>query len=196
LGALFTWSLENNTVLPGVVGHQVLLYVQNSDVGSVEVASMDLVMEVYPGDPSGPRITGVDTVSGTLLGEAGGALQVADPDSTSWLYYSQTLDLSEPFPNIAASERQLLATVFIDTTGVSQGNYEFRMSNVAFPGGDPFSTSLYDGNGVLVGQFLGGPFTITVVPEPGRCAIMAALALAGFAAYRRTRNSSAGPKSQ
>jgi hypothetical protein len=140
--------------------------------GAVNLAGLDFRAQVEDG-ASGPKITGVDLVTGTLF-----AANNSGPGSLqggSWTPYRSVTTSAG-----TVSGDGVLATLTVDTTGITSGGTWSLLLSATANG----PTEFLDGSVELI------PATITdgsmtVVPEPASMAVVGSLLLGGAWLIRR-----------
>lgn len=152
--------------------------VQLSITGGDQVAGEDFFAQIGDGGSfngginTGPVFSGVDILAGSIFaGNNTGAVGDPDPGGNAahpliWLDSTTT-----SAGTVSASG--LLATLTIDTTGISSGTYPLTLTGVASAFG-PFDTTLRDSLGDPVAlNVLNGTITVAV-PEPSTWVLLSA----------------------
>lgn len=164
------------TIRGGDAVQGLVFYAQSGD-GGPELADAGL-----PPGTDGPAITAVDLKTGTIY--AAVADEAVDPGSLPQVAI-RSLPISAS--GVTVTAEGLLATLTIDTTGLTGGTFDLRLNGVLpFDDiGGPFTTTFEAGGQPVIPQINNGSITIAI-PEPA----FAAVALFTLAARRRHRSQS------
>lgn len=168
-------NVGNHDLLPGTAGQTVEIFVTGGDA----IEGLNLNVQIGDGlVNAGPTIQAVDIITSTIFAdnnEFGQLDGLADPQifATSVLTHFGT----------SVNADGLLATITLDTTGVSAGTYDLNL------------TGTLNGDTNLIGFGTGGSPTpstitsgqITVVPEPTSALLLTAGGLMLTARRRRPR---------
>ena len=150
-----TVDVGTHILLADTPGQEVQLLVS----GGESVAGVDLFLQVGDGGPElvnvglpagtdAPEVDGVDLLNGTIFDGATATQTDLDRSGVVQVFFSDVA-ITQPAQTVSASG--VLATVTIDTTGFSSGNYDLLLSGVlpALTGG-PFDTTLLGTGGTSV----------------------------------------------
>ena len=176
-------NVGNTDLLPNTSGQVVNLFVQNTGVSAIDVAGLSINIQVADSGPppglgsiSGPHITGVDILTGTVFqsNNSGQADAGSVPQFANW-----TTSTSSGTVSLGAGTTTKLTTVTLDTTGFSSpATWAFNLGNT-INGQTKYFDSV--GNDILPTIIDG---TISVVPEPAMVTGVSAVLCLGFAACR------------
>ena len=179
-------SIGTVNLLPNTPNQKINIYI----AGTEQVASLDFFAQlgdggaINAGSNTRPVFQNVDILGGSIFaGNNAGA--AGDPNGTPQgsnaghplIWVDGTITISG-----TVTANGLLATLTIDTTGLTSGSFPLQLMNVA----DqlrPFDTKLRLSNGDLI-PLTAPAGTINVVPEPATLSI---LCLAGMLLTRRNR---------
>ena len=169
-------TVGSHDLLPDKANQPVDINVTGGDL----VPGLNLYLQVNDGT-SGPTIQSIDVLSGTIFdgnntGESSGALG-GNASLPYWNGYATTTT-----SNGTVSADGLLATVMIDTTGLTAGMWSL---DVDFDYGTSRYTS--DFTSFVPATLVNG--SINIVPEPGSLLLLlsAAIGLTGWQLCRRRR---------
>jgi hypothetical protein len=169
-------NVGNIELLPNTPNQLVTINVS----GGVQVEALDFWVQIADGlNLSGPQITSVDIVTGTIFaGNNGGQYgSSATQQPQRWYQTTDTLIVGTTVPTSG-----LLASLRIDTTGVAPGSYALNLKDVT---GSSGGTAFWDTTFANPVFPLITDGTLTVVPEPQQYALVAGLGLLGLAFGRR-----------
>lgn len=182
-------TVGNKTLLPNTPNQKIQIMISGTEMVIVD----DIYVQIGDGGTfnggvnTKPVFQNVDVVTGTIF--AGGNGAHPDPSNSShpliWVDGTSTLTGSSVQAN------GLLATLTVDTTGVSAGTFPLLLSGVASKFGG-FTTDLIDANSTT-----GAPIPLTITngsitvasPEPTS---LAGVVLTGMLGLRRVRRKSRG----
>jgi hypothetical protein len=171
-------NVPNVTLLPNTPNQLVTVTV----TGMSQVAGEDFFAQIGDGGTfnngvnTRPVFSNVDILTGTIFtgNNTGATMDPGGPESAHpliWVDGTTTNTGTVP-------DGGLLATLTIDTTGISSGTFPLLLSGVGSsltPGG--FSTRLLDGSAVPVALTINnGSITISDVPEPVALPALGAIA--------------------
>ena len=161
----------------------------------MDVAGLEFNLQIADGGPgvggsiSGPSITSIDLVSGTIFDGLSPNVTI-DADFSQIQVHS--LDLDSGTTSVSTGGPLLLATATIDTTGFTTLGQTWDLLLGGTLNGD---TSFFDGSANPLGfdTLNNGSLQIAIsaVPEPEEYALFAGLGLVIFAAARRRRERAA-----
>lgn len=174
-------------LLPDTPGQQVGLYISNTDSSALLADAATLKFQLDDGVAGAgvPRITGIDAITGTPWASAGGFQVSQTAQDEYWDVRVFANFLAGQHATLPGSGSTLLATLTVDTTGVSGGSWSFRMAGLDV---DAVDTKYeVSGGGTLFPTASVGAVNIAVVPEPEAVACLTALGLAGMTTWRRLR---------
>jgi hypothetical protein len=161
-------NVPNVTLLPNTPNQLVTVTI----IGTSQVAGEDFFAQIGDGGTfnngvnTKPVFSNVDILTGTIFAgrNTGATMDPGGPESAHPLIWVDGTTTNSG----TVLDNGLLATLTIDTTGVSSGTYPLLLKGVATsltPGG--FSTRLLDGSAVPVPLTINdGSITISDVPEP------------------------------
>ncbi|MGA2501468.1 MAG: hypothetical protein ABSH20_27315 [Tepidisphaeraceae bacterium] len=155
--------------LNGTVSFQLMVS-DTGDAATEDIEGMTLTLQVGDGTNTTPWIEAVDMLSGTIwTGHASLSTlyrldDASHPQFASWGIYTND-------PGDYVNANGVLATVVIDTTGATPGDYSLNVIRVMGSGSD---TDFQNGLGESVGSTLTNG--VLTVPEPtmasGLCALV------------------------
>jgi hypothetical protein len=161
---------------PGALGSDLNPTIQlnlNNPGSAVFIGGMDFAIKIAAG---GPSISSVDLLTGTIFeSNHTGPIPVSTTDHSQCYTLSRDLTLSPPQ---LPSGSSLIASVTLNTSGVSPGTYDLLLSS------SDGQTAYYDAAGNPVGVNIANG-SLTVVPEPEQYAAVAGIGLLVVAVARR-----------
>ncbi len=179
-------NVGNISLLPNTPGQVVSFSLTNSDFTGILVESFEFNLQVADGGPGvggvivAPTITTVDLATGTIfsLNNTGTQNNGIAPQMAAYSILTSSNTVSIP---VGSSQ---IASVTFDTTGFSTGVWSLLMSSATINGTTKYVNTQTTGD--IIPLITDG--TLTVIPEPEWCAVVAGVAFTGFAWVRRRRS--------
>lgn len=179
---IITYGNGSNIIdlLPNTAGQDVQFFASGVP-GEGNIDGLELNMQIGDGGTAiggtdiGPTFEAVDMVLGTIWNGPGGGANQDDP------FVSPLLRQSTVFSNSAFSADGLVATITFDTTGFSNGTFDFLLSGVA----GNFDSVFFLVDDTVPTTAPNGFLRIGPVPEPSSATLL--VGLAGLIWVRRRK---------
>lgn len=123
-------AVASSTLLPDTAGQTLPLVVMGGD--AVQGMNLHLWIEDgYPdfGSVKGPKITNVDVLTGTIFGENNTGQNIVNSMNQQWIVQTTT-------DHGSVSAAGLLATITVDTTGFTSGQFHLNLSDPRYDATD------------------------------------------------------------
>ncbi|MEM6393736.1 MAG: PEP-CTERM sorting domain-containing protein [Planctomycetota bacterium] len=169
-------EVGNVVLAPDTAGQEVEISV----TGGQPVETLNLLVQIEDGlNVAGPTIQGVDLITGTIFenDNDGGQFDVdTDPQ-----FFSTGVVTPFTIPATTVAADGLIATILVDTTGISSGVFDLKLADTLL-GDTDFG---FDENFLPIEPTIVNGTITVVIPEPGTGALLGLVVVAGLLRRRR-----------
>ena len=157
--------MGTNNLLPNTAGQQLMLLVSNSTAAATQnIQGLDFRVQIANGLGTAPKITNVDIVTGTIF--AGNNTGQFTPTGGS---FAQAQARSTTTNSGFIDANGKLATITIDTTGVSSGTFTLNVG----PGSTRLGPTVFvDGLGNTITPTITDGTIVIQTPEPASASLL------------------------